>query len=92
MRNCPALTYLIGYGTRMALRRFEGGTVMLGITRMAKEPKAAGKNQRAKGRENSSRVVKVRLTVSDAEAYNLGRVSRWEKQSEGTSFELTGRI
>lgn len=39
----------------------------------------------------TSKVVKVRLTVNKSEVKKLTRVARWEKASQATSFELTGR-
>lgn len=39
----------------------------------------------------TAKVVKVRLTVNKQEAHRLGRVTRWEKASQTTSLELTGR-
>lgn len=35
--------------------------------------------------------VKVRLSLTKSTARKMGRVTRWEKESEGTSLELTGR-
>lgn len=35
--------------------------------------------------------MKVSLSVSKTVARRLGRVTRWERESEGTSLELTGR-
>jgi hypothetical protein len=64
---------------------------MLEAARMAKKVRSVRKDQRASTGGDDSRVVEVRLTVSEAEAYSLGRVSRWEKRSEGISLELTGR-
>jgi hypothetical protein len=42
-------------------------------------------------KDEDAKVVKVRLTVNARAAHKLSRVTRWEKQSEATSLELTGR-
>lgn len=42
-------------------------------------------------RKDDGRLVKVRLSVNRAAARKLGRVTRWEKKSQDTSLELTGR-
>lgn len=56
---------------------------MLELTRMAKSETVSD--------SKSAKVVKVRLTVNKQEARRLGRVTRWEKDSQATSLELTGR-
>lgn len=59
------------------------GGLMLELTSMAED-----KNVQ---QSHTGKVVKVKLTVTKKEAKELGRVTRWEKESRGTSLELTGR-
>ena len=62
---------------------------MLRMTAMAKDDTVTGsETASAPGAKDS---VKVRLSLSKTTARKLGRVTRWERKSEGTSLELTGR-
>lgn len=40
---------------------------------------------------NTADVVEVQVSVTKRVARRLSRVSRWERESQGTSLELTGR-
>jgi len=61
---------------------------MPGTKRMAKDDNVATPKA---GTVISKDMVKVRLTLDKRTARKLGRVSRWERESEATSLELTGR-
>lgn len=41
--------------------------------------------------KSDGHVMKVRLSVSKTAARKLGSVTRWEKKSQDSSLELTGR-
>jgi hypothetical protein len=85
--HCQEESGMIRYGTNTAVDR-SSGELMLGITAMAKDDVGADAKESTKVEQQS---VKVRLTLNKSTARKLGRVSRWEKSSEGTSLELTGR-
>lgn len=61
---------------------------MSGKTVMAKDDAGSGTKKTVTVDKDTA---KVRLTLNKATARKLGRVSRWEKSSEETSLELTGR-
>lgn len=56
---------------------------------MAKDTATTG--TKTDGRTVVKDSVKVRLSLTKSTARRMGRVTRWEKESEGTSLELTGR-
>lgn len=62
----------------------------MGIMQMAKAAIVTDRKRRKK-ETIPAKVVTVQLSVSKTVARKLGRVARWERESEGTVLELTGR-
>lgn len=62
---------------------------MLEVACMAKGEVVS--DAKAANKRDDNHVVKVKLSVSKTDARRLGRVTRWERSSEETSLELTGR-
>ena len=65
---------------------------MTETTDMAKKGGGASDKQVKTKGSARPRAVKLDLTMSKTAAQKLGRVSRWEKRSEDTVLELTGRV
>lgn len=61
---------------------------MSGMTSMAKDDATEAKTH---GKTVVKDSVKVRLSLTKSAARKIGSVTRWEKDSERVSLELTGR-